>query len=97
MTWYTYRLVPSTGKTKELSANNCKEIKEALSTDCTKSPQSGVYWVQNQQVTSYMHRYDGDYNTVPINIAMCIMHFTSMCRHVHVLGKSNMRLLSTCK
>ena len=49
---YTYRLVPSTGKTKELSANNCKEIKEALSTDCTLSPQSGVYWVQNQQVAA---------------------------------------------
>ena len=49
---YVYRLVPSLGKTKELSANNCKEIKEALSTDCTKSPQSGVYWVQNQQVCS---------------------------------------------
>ena len=47
---YTYRLLPSTGKTRELSANNCKEIKEALSTDCTVSPQSGVYWVQGQQV-----------------------------------------------
>ena len=46
----TYRLTPSTGKTREFSANNCKEIKEALSTDCTVSPQSGVYWVQDQQV-----------------------------------------------
>ena len=52
--FYTYRLVPSTGKTRELSANNCKEIREALSTDCTKSPQSGVYWVQNQQVHMYV-------------------------------------------
>ena len=43
--------MPSTGKTKELSANNCKEINEALNNDCTKLPQSGVYWVQNQQVS----------------------------------------------
>ena len=46
-----YRLVPSTGKTKELSANNCKDIKEALPTDCTLLSESGVYWVQDQQVT----------------------------------------------
>ena len=50
MSLYLYRLVPSTGKTKELTANNCKQIKEVSSTDCTLSPQSGVYWVQNQQV-----------------------------------------------
>ena len=47
---HTSRLVPSTGKSRELSANNCKEIKETLSTDCSQSPQNGVYWVQNQQV-----------------------------------------------
>ena len=52
---HTYRLMPSTGKTRELSANNCKEIKEALSTDCSQSPQNGVYWVQNQQVCSYIY------------------------------------------
>ena len=46
-----HRIVPSTGKTKELSAKNCKEIKETLSTDCGTSPQNGVYWVQGQQVT----------------------------------------------
>ena len=50
-----YRIVPSTGKTKELSANNYKEIKEALSTDCTLSPQSGIYWVQNHQVLIYVY------------------------------------------
>ena len=48
-----HRIVPSIGKTKELSARNCKEIKEALSTDCGTSSQNGVYWVQGQQVASY--------------------------------------------
>ena len=51
-TFIAYRLVPSNGKTKELSAHSCKEINEALSNDCL---QSGIYWVQNQQV----HMYDG--------------------------------------
>ena len=50
--------MPSTGQTKELSAKNCKEIKEALTTDCGTSPQSGVYWVQDHQVAIYI------YNTV---------------------------------
>ena len=51
------RLLPSTGKTRELSSDNCKEIRDALSTDCTKPPQSGVYWVQNQQVHEYVAIY----------------------------------------
>ena len=55
---YTYSLVPSTGKTSKLSANNCQEIKEALSTDCTKSPQSGIYWVQKQQVCMHVQMYN---------------------------------------
>ena len=47
-----FRIVPSAGQTKELSAKNCKEIKEELSTDCGISPQNGVYWVQGRQVTT---------------------------------------------
>ena len=39
---YMYRIMPSVGQTKELSAKNCKEIKEELSTDCGTSPQNGV-------------------------------------------------------
>ena len=76
-----YRLVPSTGKTKELSANNCKEIKEALSTDCTLSPQSGVYWVQNQQVSSYIYR------TEISSLVITKMHNTfiySFIKYVHM-------------
>ena len=49
--------MPSTGKSKELSANNCKEIKETLSTDCSQSLQNGVYWVQNQQVCKHTYVY----------------------------------------
>jgi len=45
-----HRLVPSTGKTRALSADNCKEIQQALSLDCTTLPQNGVYWVQDKQV-----------------------------------------------
>ena len=51
---HAYRLVPFSGKTKELSAQNCKEIKEALSNECLHS---GVYWVQNQQVHMYRYCY----------------------------------------
>lgn len=47
---YIRRLVPSTGKTRTLSADSCKHIQQALSLDCTTSPESGVYWVQNKQV-----------------------------------------------
>ena len=46
-----FRLVPSTGKTKEFSAHNCKDIKEALSNE---SLQSGVYWIQDKQVTKVL-------------------------------------------
>ena len=46
--------MPSVGQTKELSAKNCKQIKEELSTDCGTLPQSGVYWVLGQKVYTYV-------------------------------------------
>ena len=46
--------MPSVGQIKELSAKNCKQIKEALSTDCGTSPQNGVYWVLGQKVAHYI-------------------------------------------
>ena len=39
-----HRLIPTVGKTKETSACSCRQIKET---------ESGVYWVQNQQVFMY--------------------------------------------
>ncbi|XP_065915058.1 uncharacterized protein [Dysidea avara] len=62
--WTPFELSPSTGKTKELSATNCKQIKEALSTDCTRSPQSGVYWVQDMQIYCDMTIDDGGWTLV---------------------------------
>ena len=47
---HVYRLVPSTGRTKEFSVHSCKEAKEVLSSG--PYLQSGVYWVQKQQVCS---------------------------------------------
>ena len=49
-----YRLSSPNGKKKALSAKNCKEAKEALLAYCTKPPESGVYWAQNIQVTSFL-------------------------------------------
>ena len=49
-----YRLVSLTGKTKEMSAHSCNEIKKVLSKEYLRNRlQTGVYWVQNQQVTMY--------------------------------------------
>ena len=47
---YNYRLVPSTGRTKEFSVHSCKEAKEVLSSG--PYLHSGVYWAQKQQVYS---------------------------------------------
>ena len=66
---HAHRLVPFSGKTKELSAQNCKEIKEALSNECLHS---GVYWVQNQQVHMYRCCYIYTSGIAIILINTCI-------------------------
>ena len=40
-----YRIEPSLGKIKSLTADSCKHIRETLATDCTNLPASGAYWV----------------------------------------------------
>jgi len=40
-----YRIEPSLGTVKSLSAGSCKHIREVLATDCTKLPNSGLYWL----------------------------------------------------
>ena len=49
---YTINVQNSTihWENKRTQCKNCKEIRETLSTDCSISPQNGVYWVQGQQV-----------------------------------------------
>ena len=47
---HVYRLVRSTGRTKEFNVHSCKEAKELLSSG--PYLQSGVYWVQKKQVCS---------------------------------------------
>ncbi|XP_065913418.1 uncharacterized protein [Dysidea avara] len=85
-TWTPFELSPSTGKTKELSATNCKQIKEALSTDCTRSLESGVYWAQDMQVcmhfvvTAFSQSLpESDCNMILVNTQMvvstlCLLH-----------------------
>jgi len=45
-----YRLSPSIGTTKSLSASSCNRIKQQLTTDCNTPVTSGIYWVQDMQV-----------------------------------------------
>jgi len=45
-----YRLLPSIGTTKSLSATSCNTIKQQLTTDCNTSVINGIYWVQDMQV-----------------------------------------------
>jgi len=45
-----YRLSPSIGTTKSLSATSCNRIKQQLTTDCNTPATSGIYWVQDMQV-----------------------------------------------
>ncbi|XP_065915184.1 uncharacterized protein [Dysidea avara] len=50
-TWTPFELLSSTGKTKELSAVNCQQIKEALPVSAdTCAPESGVYWVKGMKI-----------------------------------------------
>ena len=45
-----YRLSPSIGTTKSLSATSCNTIKQQLTTDCNTPVTNGIYWVQDMQV-----------------------------------------------
>ena len=44
-----YRIEPSLGKVKSLTADSCKHIREVLATDCSNLPNSGIYWVWKEK------------------------------------------------
>ena len=48
-----YRLMPYIGKSKLFSATNCKQIKDSSNSSCS-STESGVYWVLNKQVPTFV-------------------------------------------
>ncbi|XP_065885443.1 uncharacterized protein [Dysidea avara] len=57
--WTPYKLSPSIGTTKSLSATSCNTIKQQLTTDCNTPVTSGIYWVQDMQVYCDMEELDG--------------------------------------
>ena len=69
-----YRIEPSLGKVKSVSAESCKHIKEVLTTSCASPPTSGVYWVKDMQVA--IQRYIANCITIISNII-----FSQLCNN----------------